>query len=454
MVKDMTVGNPTKLIFSFAVPMLIGNIFQQFYSMVDTIVVGRFVGVQALAAVGATGAMSFLILGFVIGLTTGFSVIVSQYFGFNDENKLRQTVAMSICLSIIMTILMTALSLFFSKPLLIFMNTPQDILDDANLYISIIFAGIIVTVFYNLLSSILRALGDSRTPLIFLIISSIINIILDLLFIIQFKMGVAGAAYATIISQGISCILCFIYMFKRYPILKLKKEDWRVNINLIKQLLNLGIPTAFQSSVTAIGVMVIQTTVNNFGSTIVAAYTAASKVEQLATQPAFTFGLAIATYTGQNLGAGKIDRIKLGVKKCILLSMVSCILACILVIVFGSALTQMFISDPNPAIINEVIEASRHYLIIVSVFFWALGLLFIYRNALQGLGNAKVPLMSGFLELVLRVAVAFTLSRYIGYTGICLASPIAWIGAAILLSSAYYKNVNNFNWDKVSFNKR
>lgn len=442
MVKDMTVGNPTKLIFSFAVPMLIGNIFQQFYSMVDAIIVGRFVGVQALAAVGATGAMNFLVLGFVMGLTTGFSIIVAQYFGFNDENKLRKSVAMSVYLSIISTIIITVLSLLLSKPLLMFMNTPTDILDDANKYISIIFAGIIVTIFYNLLSSVLRALGDSKTPLYFLVISSIINVILDLVFVISFSMGVAGAAYATIISQAVSCVLCLIYMSKKHPILKLKKNDWDVDYRIIKKLLNLGIPTALQSSVTAVGVMVIQSTINNFGSTIVAAYTAASKVEQLATQPGFTFGLAMATYTGQNLGAGKIERIGIGLKKCIKLSMIFSIIGTILVFIFGGNLTQLFVSGEQ----YEVIAASKKYLDIVSIFFFVLGLLFIYRNALQGLGNAFVPLLSGVLELLMRVGVALTLSSYIGYTGICLASPIAWIAATILLIVAYYKNINNLKY--------
>lgn len=444
MVKDMTVGNPTKLIFSFAVPMLIGNIFQQFYSMVDTIVVGRFVGVKALAAVGVTGSLMFLILGFVMGLTTGFSVIVAQYFGLNDEKQLKKSVAMSVYLSLVLSIIITAISLLLAKPLLMFMNTPSDILDDANLYISIIFAGIIATIFYNLLSSVLRALGDSKTPLIFLIVSSVINIILDLVFVIKFSMGVSGVAYATIISQAVSCVLCFIYIKKRFPILNLDRSDWRIERNTITKLLNIGIPTAFQSSVTAIGVMVIQTAVNNFGSTIVAAFTAASKVEQLATQPALTFGLAMATYTGQNLGAGKIERIRTGIKKCVLLSVVFCIVACVLVIIFGGGLTRLFVSG-SPDEISQVIEASQTYLNIVSVFFWILGLLFIYRNALQGLGNAKIPLLSGFVELLMRVGVAFTLSKYIGYTGICLASPIAWIGATVLLIVAFYKNVDMLN---------
>ncbi len=444
MVKDMTVGNPTKLIFSFSVPMLVGNIFQQFYSMVDTIIVGRYVSIQALAAVGVTGSLTFLVLGFVMGLTTGFSVIVSQYFGLNDEKQLRKSVAMSVYLSLILSIVITIISLLFARTLLNFMNTPSDIIDDASLYINIIFAGTIASVFYNLLSSVLRALGDSKTPLMFLIISSIINIVLDLVFIINFHMGVAGAAYATIIAQAISCVLCFIYIKKRFPILNLSKNDWKIEKNIIAKLLDIGVPTAFQSSVTAIGVMVIQAAVNNFGSIIVAAYTAAIKVEQLATQPALTFGLAMATYTGQNLGAGKLDRIRTGIKKCIMISAAFCIIGGILIIIFGRNITMLFVSGTEEEI-SQVLDAAQIYLNAVSAFFWLLGLLFIYRNALQGLGNAKIPLLSGFIELVMRVGVAFTLSNYIGYTGICLASPIAWVGATVLLITAFYKNLKSLN---------
>ncbi|MEG0615578.1 MAG: MATE family efflux transporter, partial [Oscillospiraceae bacterium] len=266
MVRDMTSGNPTKLIFSFAVPMLIGNVFQQFYNMVDAIIVGRFVGVNALAAVGATGAMSFLILGFVIGLTVGFSVIVSQRFGANDEAGLRQAVTMSVLLSIVGTIVITTASMLSARTLLEFMKTPKDIIDDAFIYIFIICGGIFATIFYNLLSAILRALGDSKTPLIFLIISSIINVVLDILFVKTFNMGVAGAAYATVAAQAISGVMCLFYINKKYPILHLHKSDWAINWQTIFQLLKLGLPTAIQNSVTAVGVMIVQTAVNLLGS--------------------------------------------------------------------------------------------------------------------------------------------------------------------------------------------
>lgn len=438
MTKDMTTGSPAKLILHFSIPLLIGNIFQQFYSMVDTIIVGRFVGVQALAAVGSTGALAFLILGFIFGLTSGFSVIVAQKFGANDENGLRNSVATSIILCVILTIMMTTLSVLLAKPLLILMNTPLDILNDATIYIVIIFAGTATTVFYNMISSILRALGDSKTPLYFLIVSSILNVILDLFFIINLSLGVAGAAYATVISQGISGILCLIYISKKFPILKLQKKDWKLEKSFALKHLRIGLPMALQFSITAIGVMVLQRALNAFGSTIIAAYTAASKVEQLVMQPAITFGVTMATYAGQNLGAKNIERIKEGVKTCSYISLIISILAGIIVVLFGGTFTNLFISGAE----TEVVESAKRYLNIVSVFFTVLGLLFIYRNTLQGIGDAFIPMMAGVAELVVRVVVAFTLPHFIGYTGICLASPIAWIAATVPLAISYFRRIN------------
>lgn len=438
MTKDMTVGNPTKLILSFAIPMLIGNIFQQLYNMVDTMIVGRFVGVTALAGVGSTGSMNFLVLGFMIGITSGFSIVISQYFGAGDEEKLRKSVAMSTYLSLFITLIVTTLSLLFTRPLLELMQTPSDIIGYAYSYISIIFGGIVVALLFNLLSAILRALGDSKTPLYFLVIASVINIILDLVFIINFSMGVAGAAFATVISQGVSCILCFFYIKKKCVILKMQRSDWVLDIPLCKQLLRLGLPNAFQCSITAVGVMVLQSTINGLGSTIVAAYTAASKVEQLAMQPSMTIGLAMGTYAAQNLGAGKYERIRLGVRKSIMISFIICIGGGLFVSLFGSTLTTLFVSSDQ----QEVILASQHYLNTVSLFFFVLGLLFIYRSTLQGLGNAIIPFWSGVIELVMRVGVALILSQMIGFTGICLAGPFAWTGAAILLGISYYKTIH------------
>lgn len=433
MTKDMTTGNPVKLILFFSIPLLIGNVFQQFYSMVDTIIVGRYVEVQALAAVGVTGSLSFLILGFTFGLTGGFSVIIAQRFGANDEDGLRKSVATSTILSIISTIIITLASMLSAKPVLSLMNTPDDIINDATIYIIIIYAGTCATVFYNMIAGILRSLGDSKTPLYFLILSSILNIILDLFFILNFNMGVRGAAYATVIAQGISGILCLIYALKKYPILRLKKEDWIWDKNFALKHLNVGIPMALQFSITATGVMVLQTALNAFGSTVIAAYTAASKVEQIVTQPGISFGTTMATYCGQNLGAGKYDRIKEGVKKGSIITIMVSIIAAVVLFVFGKSLSTLFISSDQ----IEALNYSKQYLNTVAAFLPILGMLFIYRNSLQGIGDAFIPMMAGVAELVARVIVAFTLPAFIGYIGICLASPFAWIGATIPMAIKY-----------------
>lgn len=438
MTKDMTAGSPAKLILFFSIPLLIGNIFQQFYSMADTIIVGRFVGVQALAAVGSTGSLSFLIMGFVMGICGGFSVIIAQKFGANDEDGVRKSAATSIILCLIITIILTIISVVSAKPLLHLMNTPDDIIGDATTYITIIYAGTFATIFYNMISSILRALGDSKTPLYFLIVSSILNVVLDLIFIINFSMGANGAAYATVISQAVSGLLCLIYTRKKYKILRLQKKDWIFDKRFAFKHLKIGIPMALQFSITAIGVMVLQSALNSFGSTIIAAYTASSKVEQLVTQPAITFGVTMATYSGQNLGAGKIDRIKEGVKKCTIISLIFSIIAGIVVVFFGKYFIELFISGDQA----NVIGYAQQYLHIIALFFPILSLLFIYRNTLQGIGDAFVPMMAGACELLARFVVAFTLPVLLGYTGICLASPLAWIAATIPLSITYFKRIN------------
>lgn len=435
MEKDMTKGSPTKLILWFTIPLLIGNVFQQLYSMVDTIIVGKFVGVDQLAAVGLTGPMAFLMLGFVFGLTGGFAVVTAQRFGAKDEDGLRRSVTSAIYLSITITTILTVIAIVTAKPLLRLMNTPEDIFHDAYVYIIIIYAGIGALVFYNLMACILRALGDSKTPLYFLIVSSILNIILDLVFILNLQMGVAGAAFATVISQFISGVLCLIYTAKKYPILHLKKKDWKWDTNLAKKHMYIGLPMAFQFSITAIGVIVLQGALNLLGTEKIAAFTAANKAEQLVAQPAGSFGITMANYAGQNYGASKFNRIREGVKKCSILTTIFAIGAGFILIVFGEPLTTLFVDVKERA----VIQAAREYLIIISVCFPALNLLFVYRNVLQGIGRSFMPFMAGVFELVARSAVAFTLPYFIGFTGICLAGPIAWFAAAIPLGITYYK---------------
>ena len=441
MTKDMTTGNPVKLILLFSIPLLIGNIFQQFYSMVDTIIVGRFIGVDALAAVGSTGSMSFLINGFVVGLTSGFAVLVSQKFGAKDEEGLKKAVASALVLSLIATGIVTLVSVLLAKPMLHLMNTPDNIIDDANAYIIIIYAGTIATVVYNIIAGILRALGDSKTPLYFLIVASILNIVLDIVFIVNFSMGVAGAAWATIISQGVSGLLCIVYTYKKYKILRLKKEDFKVKSRVYKKHLKIGIPMALQFSITAIGIMTVQGALNVFGSSAIAAYTAASKVLQIVMQPAITFGVTMATYCGQNLGAKNYIRIKEGVKKCTEISVITSIIAGIILVFGGKFFVGLFIENPDASILAYAQECLNYS----AIFFIPLGLIFIYRNALQGMGESFVPMMAGAFELIARAVVAFTLPSFIGYTGICLADPVAWLSAVIPLGIYYFKKMKSID---------
>lgn len=443
MTNDMTTGNPVKLILLFSIPLLIGNIFQQFYSMVDTIIVGRFVGVEALAAVGTTSSMVFLVNGFVMGLTSGFAVLISQKYGAKDEAGVKKAVASSITLSIIATIIVTFISVISAKPLLTLMNTPSNIMKDASAYIIILYAGNVAIIFYNMMAAILRALGDSKTPLYFLIVSSVLNIILDLVLIINFKMGVAGAAYATVISQGVSALLCVIYTYKKYKILRLKKEDFKVKKKYYRKHLKIGIPMALQFSITAIGIMTVQSAINIFGSTVIASYAASSKVLQLVMQPATTLGVTMATYCGQNIGAKRYDRIKLGVKKCVQISIITSLISAMVLIFLGKYFVMMFVSNPDA----EILSYAQQVLNISAIFFIPLGLIFVYRNALQGIGDSFIPMMAGVYELVARAVVAFTLPKVLEFMGICLADPVAWFAAVIPLAYTYYKREKSFKYE-------
>lgn len=438
---DMTTGSAWKQILVFSLPVLVGNIFQQLYSMVDTIIVGRYVGVKALAAVGATGAIFFLVIGFAQGLSSGFAIIIAQKFGAGDERQVRKSVAASAMLSLVFTVILTALSVWGARWMLEMMNTPADIIDDAWTYIVIIFIGIFATMYYNMIANIIRALGDSVTPLLFLILSSVINVVLDLVFIRNFHMGVAGAGWATVISQLISALLCTVYSLYRFQILHLKKEDWKIDWKFAKIHIFSGVPMALQFSVTALGVMVLQSALNAFGSTIIAAYTAGNKVDMLVSQPLNAFGTTAATFCGQNYGAGKMDRIKKGVRISIILCMVACVIGAAINIGFGRQMTKLFVSGEA----TEILRYSKEYLTITSIFYPFLGILFVLRNALQGMGEALIPMLGGAGELVARLVVAFTLPKVIGFTGICLASPIAWILAIIPLIWKYVRMTRNIS---------
>ena len=437
MTNDMTKGNPLKIFIFFSIPLLIGNVFQQLYSMVDTIIVGRFVGVEALAAVGSTGSMFFLVNGMILGLTSGFGVLVAQKFGAKDDVAIKKAVASNIILTLVLTVFITIIALLVKNPLLRMMNTPDNIFDDASTYITIIFAGIITQALYNMAAGILRALGDSKTPLYFLMVSSIVNVILDLVFIINFKMGVAGAAYATNIAQGFSAVLCLIYSYKKFQVLRLKKEDFKVELSYYIKHLKVGVPMGLQFSVTAVGIIIVQSAINVFGSTVIASYTASSKVLQLVMQPATSFGVTIANYAGQNLGAGRFDRIKSGMKIMNKVSIITSLLAGLVLIFLGKYFVRLFIENPTA----EIFTYSQLVFNYSAVFFIPLGFIFVYRNVLQGMGESFMPMMAGVLELIARSIVEFTLPKYIGFTGICLSDPVAWISASVFLMITYYKKI-------------
>ena len=433
MEKDMTAGSPAKIIWNFTLPIVIGNIFQQFYTMVDTVIVGKFVGTKALAAVGATGTICFLILGFLMGLTAGFTVITSQRFGAGDMEGMRKTVGSAAVLSVVISLLMTVISMVGMKPLLKFMNTPDDIFHDTYLYIMIICAGIFAQVLYNLLASILRALGNSKTPLYFLLFSAVLNIVLDLVLIIVFHLGAPGAAYATVIAQGVSGLLCLIYIIKKVPVLKLEKSDFRPDAHLIRTQLVIGFPMALQYSITAIGTMMVQAALNGLGSLHVAAFTAANKIEQVVTQMYVALGATMATYSAQNIGAGKVKRIHQGFMSATVISFVYAAVTGVLVYVWGYKLTGLFVSENLDALMPLV----DLYLRCVAVFFIPLAVVNVYRNGIQGMGFGFTAMLGGVAELVGRGVVAIVAAHYDSYLGICMASPMAWILAGILFIVMY-----------------
>lgn len=434
MEKDMTAGSPAKAILQFVIPVFLGNVFQQFYNMADTIIVGKFVGTKALAAVGSTGTIMFLIITSLIGLTTGFTVLTAQRYGAGDMRAMRRTVGTAGILSAVISVIVTVISTSGMRALLTLMNTPEDIFADAYAYIMIICFGIFAQVLYNLLASVLRALGNSKVPLYFLILAAALNVVLDLVFIICFHMGAAGAAYATVISQGVSGTLCLVYIARKVPVLHLKREDWRFDWYVAKLQLGVGLPMALQYSITAIGTMMVQSALNAMGSTLVAAFTAASKIEQLVTQAYVALGTAMATYNAQNMGAGKIMRIRQGFKAATLMGIAYSAVAGTFVMTVGKYLTYLFISDDVPALLGSV----DLYLKCVGIFFLPLLVVNLYRNGIQGMGFGLMPMMAGIAELVGRAVTALIAARYGSYFGICMASPIAWVLAGGLLIAMYY----------------
>lgn len=434
MERDMTKGSPARMIFHFTVPVFIGNVFQQFYSMVDTVIVGQFVGTDALAAVGSTSTINFLIIGFLTGLTAGLTVLTSQRFGAGDMQGMRKMVGSAAIISLVLSILMTMISMLGMSHLLRIMNTPENIFKDAYAYIMIICAGIGAQVLYNLQAGILRALGNSKTPLYFLILAAVLNMILDLVFIIVFQMGAPGAAVATVISQGVSGVLCLVYIIKKVPVLKLHKEDWRLDGTLVKMQLGIGLPMALQYSITAIGTIMVQSALNKLGSVAVAGFTAANKIEQVVTQAYVAMGTTMATYCAQNTGRYDRERIRKGFRAATAMGIVYSIVAGLLVAFFGRYMTYLFVSEN----VSDIVSYVDIYLKCVTTFFIPLTIVNLYRNGIQGMGYGLLPMMAGVAELIGRGVVAVIASGQGNYFGICMASPVAWVLAGGLLLIMYY----------------
>lgn len=432
--KDLTVGSPMKLILGFAFPMFLGLLFQQFYSLVDTMIVGKYLGVDPFAGVGSTGSLNFIVIGFCMGLCSGFSVPISQSFGAKDFRMLRKMVTNSVWLCVFFSAIFTTLMLVFCRPVLTLMNTPENIFEYAYIYIFIIFAGIPCTILYNMTAAILRALGDSKSPIIFLAISSAINIGLDLLLIIVFRMGVDGAALATVVSQGVSGVISIIYIKKKFDILAMEKGDWKLERHLAGKLTGVGIPMGLQYSITGIGSVILQTAVNGLGSIYVASMTAGSKINVFLACPFDALGQTMAPYAGQNIGARKLDRVGKGLRAACIIGFIVSGLMVIVVKLFGGQLTMLFLNEKDPVIMQN----SSQFLMIVSSFYCLLTLVNTVRFTIQGMGFSSLAIIAGVMEMLARGIAGMLLVPKFGYIGACFSSPLAWLMADAFLIPAFF----------------
>ena len=442
MTKNLTDGEPARLILMFTLPLIAGNIFQQLYAFVDTLIVGRFLGVDALAAVGCTGSLMFLMLGFVIGFSTGITIYTGQRYGAKDDKGVRQSAAACTILSIIVSVVLTIIGVAMCRQLLIWMQTPPEILEGAVAFISIVYGGIVMFVFLQMQTNILRALGDSRMPTVILAVALCINIVLEPVAILVLDWGIPGAAIATVVSQLIGNLFCYAYIRRKVPALHTHRDDWHVSWSVLKEHLKIGLPMGFQSSIIAIGAIILQVALNNLGPTAVAAYAAAQKVDSVAMMPMMSFGLAMAAYTAQNYGAQKYSRIAEGVRKCTYMSVAFSIFAGILLIIFGTDIMHLFVGDGQ----DQVIAYGQEYLIVNGATYWILSLLFIFRYTLQGLGQSVVPTIAGIMELLMRSGAAIFLCAAWGFFGACVANPMAWAGSCMPLAVACW-------WTKRSFKR-
>jgi putative MATE family efflux protein len=415
--------------------MVFGNILQQLYNLADTAIVGRCINSDALAAIGSTGSIYFLVIGFATGLCTGLSIPVSQMYGAGNMKEMRRYILNASYIAGIVSVLLTVVTLLACRPLLVSMQTPEDILEDARCYLLVIFAGLTATILYNLLASFLRAMGDSKTPLLFLALSSVLNIGLDFVMILSFHLGVTGAALATVISQGISALGCLWYMHRNFDVLTFEADEFPLCPAYCKKLCGVSLPMAFQFSITAIGTIILQIAINGFGSTVIASVTAAQKIQNVVAGPMESLGITMATYCGQNLGAGRIDRIRSGLKSSLLVCLIYAVAAFAFTVFFGRYFMYLFVSESEEAF-SDILYYALRYLRVSGCFYPFLAVLFVLRNSLQGMGFTILPMSAGVLELFSRTFAAWVLVAAMGFLGVCLASPVAWIAAVVLLICA------------------
>ncbi|MBO5146808.1 MAG: MATE family efflux transporter [Lachnospiraceae bacterium] len=432
--KDMTEGSPMKLILGFSVPLLFGYLFQQLYNVVDTMIVGRFLGVDALAAVGATGSVNFLIIGFCNGVCSGFALPVAHRFGAKDYKSLRKLWANSIWFSAVFAIVMTTVTVVLCRWILRVMQTPENIMEYSYQYILVIFLGIPATYLFNLTSGMIRTLGNSRVPLVVLVISSVLNVVMDLVFILNFHMGVSGAALATVLSQLIAGIICVIYIVKKVTILHLEAGEWKPHKRELMELFNAGVPMGLQYSITAVGSVILQTAVNTLGSAAVASVTAASKISMFIVCPFDSMGATMATYGGQNAGGYKLDRLHKGLGSCVILGAVYSVIALGIIQLFGSSLLQLFVDAGE----TEILKDAHQFLLMNGLFYFPLALVNIVRFMIQGMGFGAFAILAGVLEMAARTLIGIVFVPMFGFTAACFASPLAWIFADAFLIPAYF----------------
>lgn len=434
--KNMTEGKPISLIISFALPLMVGNVFQQLYTVVDTMVVGKGLGVGALAALGAADWLNWMMLGTIQGLTQGFAILMAQEFGAGQKEKLKEVVGGSILLSAVSAVVLLLIGQLLAAPVLQLLQTPPEITEDALLYLRIMFLGVPIVMAYNLFAAILRALGDGKTPLHAMIAASAVNIVLDLLFVLVFHWGIAGAAAATLIAQLVSSLFCLWHICKM-EVLKLGREHFRLRANLAGKLFLLGSPMAFQNAIISVGGLIVQFVVNGFGVLFIAGFTATNKLYGILEIAATSYGYAMITYVGQNLGAGRIDRIKKGMRSALVVAVVTSLVIGAGMLLFGKVILGWFISG-TPKEVEQTMQIAYFYLAIMSVFLPVLYLLHVCRSAIQGMGNTVLPMASGGAEFVMRALTAVFLPLLVGEVGIFFAEVLAWVGADVILVISYF----------------